>query len=423
MRPLKYFAFSALASMTLSSSLALSGCSDGSETSAPATTSPLPGTVTGTTITSGTVTAVASLTTGATGTSGTSSSSTGTLTSSVGGATGTHSGTESSVGGAGGADGSATGTTGSEDIETLEDGSPLLLSQTGLYLADMVTLAEGVRPFEPRFMLWSDDASKKRWIWLPEAAPIDTSDMDYWEFPAGTRVFKEFSRDGVRVETRMMTKRERGGWQRVAYQWREDQAEADAVPAGVPNASGTEHDIPTQEDCGTCHFRTPDKLLGFSAIQLSWDNPDPDAWTLARLAEAGKLTTAPPAIELPGSESEQAALGYMHANCGHCHNPTSSVTTRVTVDFWLSTDRLATVEETPTYSSSVCKNIELEEGGVPGVEKIIDPGVPENSAVFRRMDSRGEQYSMPPLGTELVDMTGRQAVEAWIVSLDGVACE
>jgi len=30
---------------------------------------------------------------------------------------------------------------------------------------------------------------------------------------------------------------------------------------------------------------------------------------------------------------------------------------------------------------------------------------------------------MPPLGSELVDMMGRQAVEAWIVSLDGVACE
>ena len=178
----------------------------------------------------------------------------------------------------------------------------------------MVTLAEGVLPFEPRFALWSDDAAKKRWIWLPEGTQIDTSDMDYWLFPVGTRVFKEFSRDGVRVETRMMTKRERGGWQRVAYQWRDDQSEADAVIDGVTDASGTDHDIPSQEDCGTCHFRTPDKLLGFSAIQLAWDNPDPEAWTLARLAEADKLTTVPPAIELPGTEIATAAMGYMHAN-------------------------------------------------------------------------------------------------------------
>src|SRR6478609_2554709 len=186
------------------------------------------------------------------------------------------------------------GSGGGTPIETLEDGSPLLLSQTGLYASDMTTLAPGVRPFEPRFALWSDQATKRRWIWLPDGEQIDTTDMDYWVFPTGTRVFKEFNRSGVRVETRMMTKRERGGWQRVAYMWRIDQNEADAVVEGVENASGTDHDIPSQEDCGTCHFRTPDKVLGFSALQLAWDNPDPEAWSLTKLVEAGKLTTAPP---------------------------------------------------------------------------------------------------------------------------------
>ena len=99
------------------------------------------------------------------------------------------------------------------------------------------------------------------------------------------------------------------------------------------------------------------------------------------------------------------------------------MTTRVTVSFWLSTSALGSVEETHTYATSVCKDIELEEGSVPGAPKIIDPGSPDTSAVFRRMDSRGETYSMPALGTELIDMTGRQAVEDWILSLDGVVCE
>lgn len=335
------------------------------------------------------------------------------------------SGGGASTGGSGGLIGSG-GLDGSggegEDIERLDDGSPLLFSHTGLYESDMVTLAAGVRPFEPRFGLWSDSASKKRWISLPEGTQIDTSDMNYWEFPAGTRVFKEFSRDGVRVETRMMTKRVQGGWQRVAYQWRNDQSEADAVQAGVTDASGTPHDIPSQEDCGTCHFRIPDKLLGFSAIQLAWDNPDPDAWTLERLVEAGKLTDLPPALELPGDETAQAALGYMHANCGHCHNPQSNVTSRVTVSFWLTAETLGSVEDTPTYRSTVCQDIELEEGSVPGVDLIIDPGSPDTSAAFRRVNSRGETFSMPPLGTELIDMTGRDAIEEWIESLSSVVC-
>ena len=411
----------------------LAGCSGDPESVSPATASGPTSSGSETLSASTTSGQSTTSTTAATGVGGNSTGTSSSAASSVGGGTtssvSSSSSTSatgaggSSVTGTGGAGGVTSSTTG-EVIETLEDGSPLLLSQTGLYLADMVTLAEGVRPFEPRFMLWSDGATKRRWIWLPEDAQIDTSEMDYWQFPVGTRVFKEFSRDGVRIETRMLTKRERGGWQRVAYQWRDDQLEADALLEGATDASGTDHDIPSQEDCGTCHFRTPDKVLGFSAIQLAWDNPDPEAWTLTRLEEAGKLTNPPPAIALPGSETAQVALGYMHANCGHCHNQQSSVTTRVTVSFWLSTALLGSVEETPTYTSSVCKDIELEEGGVPGVDKILDPGFPETSSVFRRVDTRGEEYAMPPLGTELVDTEGgRQAIEAWILSLDGVACE
>jgi hypothetical protein len=334
-------------------------------------------------------------------------------------------------GGAGGADLSSGGVsaggsgglvgTGGE-IATSVDGSPLLLSQAGLYEADMVTLAEGVQPFEPRFMLWSDEATKKRWIRLPEGAQIDTSDMNYWTFPTGTLVFKEFSRDGVRVETRRMRKRDRGGWERMAYQWRSDQLEADARIDGVENASGTTHDIPTQEDCGNCHFRTPDKVLGFSAIQLAWQNPDPDAWTLDKLVAADKLTNPPPAIQLPGDATAQAALGYMHANCGHCHNPQSNVTTRVTVSFWLTTQSLGSVETTSTYTQTVCQPIELAEGAAPGASLIIDPGSPSTSAAFLRVDSRGQQYSMPDIATELIDPTGRDAIRTWIESLSTVSC-
>ena len=40
---------------------------------------------------------------------------------------------------------------------------------------------------------------------VPEGEQIDTSDMNEWRFPAGTKLFKEL-RDGVRVETRLMLK-------------------------------------------------------------------------------------------------------------------------------------------------------------------------------------------------------------------------
>ena len=53
-----------------------------------------------------------------------------------------------------------------------------------------------------------DRAAKRRWIQLPEGATIDTSDMDYWQFPVGTKLWKEFVRDGVRV----FNPRDEGSW-------------------------------------------------------------------------------------------------------------------------------------------------------------------------------------------------------------------
>src|SRR5262245_45194627 len=75
---------------------------------------------------------------------------------------------------------------------------PERLSATGLFAAQPAeSLAPGVRSFRPRFELWSDGASKRRWIWLPPGTQIDTSDMDAWQLPVGTKLWKEFTRDGV----------------------------------------------------------------------------------------------------------------------------------------------------------------------------------------------------------------------------------
>jgi hypothetical protein len=317
----------------------------------------------------------------------------------------------------GGSAGAVAGSGGANDAAMGSEGTPPVLSQAGLFEADMTTLSSGVRPFSPRYQLWSDAATKRRWIWLPEGMQINTTDMEYWEFPVGTRLYKEFSLDGRRIETRRLEKRENGSWSRVSYLWRADMTDADAVPVGAENASGTEHDVPSAQACGTCHLRMPDKILGFSAVQLAHDDVDETAWTLSRLAADGKLSTTPPSsIELPGDETSRAALGYLHANCGHCHHPLSVVTSRIQINLWLRTDSLADVLTTPTYQTTV-NQTPLSETQPPSGALIIDPGSPETSTLFLRVDSRGAEYSMPPLATEEVDPSGRDAVGAWIRSL------
>lgn len=89
-----------------------------------------------------------------------------------------------------------------------EDGAvPEDLRCTGLYTDwSAKTLAPSVQAYTPAFTLYSDGASKARFISLPAGGQIDTSDLDNWVFPVGTKIWKEFSVGGVRVETRLAWK-------------------------------------------------------------------------------------------------------------------------------------------------------------------------------------------------------------------------
>src|SRR4051812_905898 len=65
---------------------------------------------------------------------------------------------------------------------------PARLSETGLFAAgDAQALAPGVRAYAPAYPLWSDGASKRRWLSLPEGSRIDSSNMDDWVFPVGSK--------------------------------------------------------------------------------------------------------------------------------------------------------------------------------------------------------------------------------------------
>ena len=79
---------------------------------------------------------------------------------------------------------------------------PERLSETGLYVAGTLTVDPRNRPFSPQYPLWTDGARKQRWIQLPAGSRITARDADTWEFPVGTRLWKEFAFDGRRVETR-----------------------------------------------------------------------------------------------------------------------------------------------------------------------------------------------------------------------------
>ena len=281
---------------------------------------------------------------------------------------------------------------------------PLALSETGLH-------ADDVHEFTPRFELWSDGLVKRRWIGLPPDGAIDSSDLDDWVFPAGTRLWKELSLDGRRLETRMLVKvgDQPGAWRMAAYVWDEDQAEAWLAEAGEDDVLGSEHDVPGATTCLACHGAARDRVLGFSAIQLHGE----PARGLAPLVADGRFSTPLlPSAEVPGDATTRAALGYLHANCGSCHRPGGGL--RIGLDLSLRVDALDDVGATGAYVTAVDVHPSAADDGG---EALVAPGRPDRSSVYRRMAARGTELAMPPVGSRLVDPAGLAVVEAWIAGL------
>ena len=278
---------------------------------------------------------------------------------------------------------------------------PFWLSETRLYRdIERKQLATDLYAFEPRFALWSDGAEKQRWLRLPEGTVIDSSDPEHWQFPVGTMVFKEFALQGKRLETRLIARTGPGrdDYWMGAFAWNEDESDARWLPDGAQNVRGTEHDIPKRKQCFTCHDGEPGRVLGFSALQ----KPDVDR---------RRLTHTVPELAL---HDELEALGYLHANCAHCHNPSGSARPDTDMNLRLSLDA-AHPEDTATYRTTV--GVAMQYFEHTGAELRVQAGGAAHSGVIVRMNDRGPETQMPPLATEQVDEVGIRAVRAWIERL------
>ncbi|HWH22002.1 MAG TPA: hypothetical protein VNT25_01745, partial [Allosphingosinicella sp.] len=176
------------------------------------------------------------------------------------------------------------------------------------------------------------------------------------------------------------------------------------------------------------HEGGPAEVLGFSALQLS-PLRDPAALhaeaasasdvDLDYLVSNGlivgfdKWSHPAPMIEA-ASETERVLLGYMHGNCGHCHNSRAS----------LANLGLFLREELLSGSDAVLQTIlgQPVKKSAPGQSADavlrIEPGHPERSAIFERLSSRYPALQMPPLGTVLVDEQALALLKTWIIELE-----
>jgi hypothetical protein len=231
--------------------------------------------------------------------------------------------------------------------------------------------------FTPRYPLWTDGMTKRRWLHVPAGASIDKADPDAWEFPRGMRAWKEFSRDGLPVETRVIERLADGSWRYLTYAWNASGTAATLAPEdGIP-----ERGIPSRADCLACHEGAPAPILGYSAVQLN--------------------TALPP------------ALGYLHGNCGHCHNDAALPALDLALQ-QQATDPKASAAR--TYASLVGRASRFRPHGAANAQRLV-AGHPEQSVLVSRMTSSDPRTRMPPLGVSVVDASGVALISRWIEQL------
>jgi mono/diheme cytochrome c family protein len=296
-----------------------------------------------------------------------------------------------------------TGMTGHFDATRFER-PDLKLSEVGLY-ADVAQkqLAAGFVAYEPAYALFSDGEVKRRWLHLPDGARIDTKNPDHWQFPVGTLLAKEFVRAGRRIETRVIARTGPGAndFFMGAFLWDERESDAKLVLEGVVDAHGSTHDVPSRESCWSCHGGEPGRVLGVSAVQTP-------------KLDAALLSTPRVAFTPPGDARTRAALGYLHANCGHCHNPLGSARPDSDMNLRLSpSDR--DPHDTGAYRTALGRSLQAFDA--QGQLLRVSPGAPGRSALFLRMQERGNERQMPPLGSERVDREGLAVIRNWIAAL------
>jgi hypothetical protein len=296
---------------------------------------------------------------------------------------------------------------------------------TGLY-ADIASkqTAPGVEAYAPAVPLWSDGAEKQRWISLPPGKVIDNSDANEWVFPVGTRVWKEFSRAGQRIETRLWQKTDTNYWVSATYAWNSDESAAVRSGGGdIPLGTGTYH-IPTSDECTDCHRGRTDRILGFDQVLLGIAGAS--GLTLDRLIAEKRLSNPPKSTPLligdDGTGLAAPALAWLHVNCGTtCHNQNSNAKAwstglflrldpslldgRSVVDFDSLKTTIGVAAVTPAWK---------------GQTRIL-PHDPAHSLLFSLITHRGTGQQMPPIASSVVDEADVPLVEAWIAEMSAQA--
>lgn len=292
--------------------------------------------------------------------------------------------------------------------------------------------------YEPASSLFTDYASKKRFIWMPNGVKGNyIADNKIIEFPVGTVFIKTFYYTTIQpgnttklIETRLMI-RKSSGWKFYEYLWNEQQTEANLV-VGEDFVNGssktitftkpsgetitTDYRIPSDGECFACHkineTATP---IGVKPQNLNHNITynGVSKKILQKLVEQGYLDTYPSSIVSTVDYHDTSKpvdlrlRSYLDANCSHCHQDQARC--------YYRSIRLPFSQTDIDSNIGICLIADEELSST--LQKIITPGNYSKSIMHFRLSSNDESERMPLLGRTVVHDEGVALLEAYISSL------
>ena len=294
---------------------------------------------------------------------------------------------------------------------------------------------ERVMPYELNAPLFTDYASKKRFIYFPEGvAPAKyVKDDVVLDFPLGTIIIKNFYYKGEQlsgqdkiIETRLLIHSEKTKqWETLPYVWNEEQTEAYLYILGKDvdvNFSKTEQEapihftysVPNVNMCKSCHINNKNIIpIGPSPMQLHRLNKGlGDVNQLSYMNSHQFLDKA----DVNGIEKianydndtisiQKRAKAYLQANCAHCHNEVGSAKT---------SGLHLTSHQEDEYRIGINKAPIAAGQGSGDLQYGIVKGNPDASILVYRMSHTEPNIVMPEVGKNLVHTEGVALIREWI---------
>jgi uncharacterized repeat protein (TIGR03806 family) len=334
-------------------------------------------------------------------------------------------------------------------------------------------------PYDLSTPLFTDYATKYRFVFVPEGKVATYSEHEVIEFPVGSVLVKTFSMPAdtanrgvneTNIETRLLIHRA-DGWTALPYYW-DSATDASYIVTGKTIADVTithdgqpltfDYGVPQKNQCTNCHAVVPVldkndpadkrksifKPIGPKArfLNTDYDYAGGVENQLAHWESAGILTSVPTdkttiasapiftdttdITALSTEDLSTMARGYLDINCAHCHRDALTIPeadyagaagdSGLTVEF--NRDFDAEPGRFGVCKTAVAGGYPAEESGYNQYPRDVVPEHADRSYLLYRMNTNDGRHKMPELGRASIHKEGVALVRAWINSLDANDC-